>query len=338
MTRILMVTPIIKSQRGNAITATRLYNGLSRRGYAIDLLSMDQADWPLQLVRYTRAHSYSLVHGLHARRFSPAAHHHTIKNLPLLLTTTGTDINYDLAGPHKEETLDTLLKARRIVVFNAGLGRSLIAAAPRLESRLAVIPQGVDLPVAPEVTRRQLGISEADTIFIAPSGLRPVKNLDLALDGLAIAHRRQPRLSLLILGAVIDPVYKDHIKARLGELPWAIYLGEVPHQKIGGIMQAADVVLNTSWAEGQPQAALEAMSLGKPCILTAVPGNLGVIQEGIQGYYANSAPELADAALKMIEDSLGRRAMGSAARQLVYDRYAAEKELDAYARLYEELM
>jgi len=338
MTRILMITPIIKSQRGNAITATRLYNGLSRRGYVIDLLSMDEADWSLQLERCTRSHSYSLVHGLHAWHFSPAAQHPAIKNLPLLLTTTGTDINYDLAGPHKEQTLDSLLKASRIVVFNAELGRYLTAAESRLEPRLVVIPQGMDLPAAPVVTRRELGLSETDTIFIVPSGLRPVKNLDLALDGLAIAHRSQPRLALLILGAVIDTTYKDHIKARLGELPWAIYLGEIPHQKIGGIMQAADVVLNTSWAEGQPQAALEAMSLGKPCILTAVPGNLGIIQDGIQGYYVNSASELAEAALKLIEDPARRYDMGSAARELVNDKYSAEKELDAYARLYEELM
>jgi len=338
MARILMVTPILKSQRGNSITATRLFNGLSRRGYPIDLLSLDEPDWPLQLERYTQANSYSLVHGLHALQFSPAARHPTIRNIPLLLTTTGTDINYDLAGPSKEQILDTLLRANRVVVFNPDLGRLLTDIDPRLQSRLAVIPQGVDMPAATEVPRRQLGLSETDMIFIIPSGLRPVKNLDLALDGLEIAHRTHPGLSLLILGAVIDTAYKEHIRSRLGELPWAIYLGEIPHQRIGGIMQTADVVLNTSWAEGQPQAALEAMSLGKPCILTAVPGNLDIIQDGIHGYYINSAQELADAALKLIQDPPLRYDMGSAARQLVNDKYSAEKEINAYTQLYDDLI
>lgn len=338
MARILMITPILKSQRGNSITATRLCNGLSRKGYTIDLLSMDETDWHLQLDRYTRANSYSLVHGFHALHFSPAANHPAIKSLPILLTTTGTDINYDLAGPHKEQTLDTLLRATQVVVFNTDLGGNLAAAVPGLESRLTVIPQGVDLPAAPEVARRQLGLSEADTIFIAPSGLRPVKNLDLALDGLQIAHRAHPQLSLLIIGTVIDAAYKEHIKSRLGDLPWAIYLGEIPHQRIGGIMQTADVVLNTSWAEGQPQAALEAMSLGKPCILSAVPGNLGIIEDGVHGCYIESAQELADVALKLINDAPLRYDMGSAARQLVNDRYSAEKEIDAYAQLYKALI
>ncbi|MGE5389626.1 MAG: glycosyltransferase [Deltaproteobacteria bacterium] len=337
MARILMVTPFLKSQRGNSITATRLFNGLNQKGYTIDLIAMDDPDWQQRLDSYTRTNPYGLVHGFHALQFSRAANHPVIKELPLLLTTTGTDINYELAGPYKEQTLDTLFKASRIVVFNAELGQQITNTGARLESRLTVIPQGVDMPAAPPVSRKKLGISDADTIFIMPNGLRPVKNLDLALDGLAIAHRSDPSLSLLILGAAIDSAYTDHIKTRLEQLPWAHYLGEIPHQQIGGFMQAADVVLNTSWAEGQPQGALETMSLGKPCILTAVPGNLGIIDDGMDGYYIESPRELADAALKLMKEPSLRNAMGSSARQLVNERYSVEKEVAAYAQLYEAL-
>ncbi len=338
MARILMVTPLLKSQRGNSITAARLFNGLSNKGYAIDLLSMDEPDWQLQLDRYCHTNSYDMVHGFHALHFSRAAHHPAIKDLPLLLTTTGTDLNYDLTGPHKEPTLQTLLKASRVVVFNEDLGQHISDSDKRLQSRLTVIPQGVDLPTRPPASRQQFGLSETDVVFIIPSGLRPVKNLDLALDGLAIAQRSHPSLSLLILGAAIDSAYSHHIKSRLPQLPWAHYLDEIPHDEISGIMQMADIVLNTSLAEGQPQGALEAMSLGKPCILTAVPGNLGIIEDGIDGYYINSARELASAAMQLITAPSLRTAMGGAARQLVIERYSAEKELAAYAQLYEELI
>lgn len=338
MSRILMVTPVIKSQRGNSITAARLYNGLSKRGYEIDLLSQDEPGWQEQLDQLTRTYSYNLVHGLHALYFSSVAKHSAVKNLPLLLTTTGTDINYDLSEPGKQEVLDTLLMADRIVVFNHDLGRKLSETDPRLEPRLAVVPQGVDLPDAPAVSRRQFGLSDSDIVFIIPSGLRPVKNLDLAIDGLAIAHDRYPGLALLIVGVEIDREYTEGIKSRLRELPWAVYTGEVPHQSIGGIMRIADVVINTSLAEGQPQAALEAMSLGKPCILTAVPGNLGIIRDGVHGFYINSALELSEAALRLINDPGLRYATGRAASQLVNENYSLEKEIDAYARLYESLL
>ena len=164
-----------------------------------------------------------------------------------------------------------------------------------------------------------------------------MKNLDLALDGLELVYRKHPQLSLLIVGAAVDAAYTTRIKTRISMLKWSHYLEEIPHQNISGILQAADVVLNTSLAEGQPQGALEAMSLGKPCILTAVPGNLGIIEDGQHGYYINSAPELAAAAIKLIETPALRYDMGNAARQLVTDRYSVEKELDAYDQLYKDL-
>lgn len=337
MDRILMVTPYLKSQRGNSVTVTRLFTGLRRKGYGIDLVTMDEPDWQLQLDRHIHAGSYSLVHGFHALKFSRVIHHPALKRLPVLLTTTGTDINYDLAGPQKGQTLEAMLKARKVVVFNPDLGRRLTTIEPRLQSRQVVIPQGVDLPSAPPVTRQELGLSANDTVFVIPSGLRPVKNLDLALDGLELVYRKHPQLSLLIVGAAVDAAYTARIKARISTLKWAHYLEEIPHQNMAGILQSADVVLNTSLAEGQPQGALEAMSLGKPCILTAVPGNLGIIEDGVHGCYISSAHELAAAAIKLIETPALRYDMGNAARQLVQDKYSAEKELDAYDQLYKAL-
>src|SRR5665647_2666555 len=118
MDRILMVTPYLKSQRGNSVTASRLTAGLRCKGYKIDLISMDEPGWQSHLDRYLYANSYDLVHGLHALHFSRVINHPLIKRLPLLLTTTGTDINYDLLGPQKGQVLETMLHARKIVVFH----------------------------------------------------------------------------------------------------------------------------------------------------------------------------------------------------------------------------
>ncbi|KAF1084723.1 Alpha-monoglucosyldiacylglycerol synthase [Sporotomaculum syntrophicum] len=337
MDRILMVTPYLHSQRGNSVTATRLFTGLRRKGYAIDLISMDEPDWEFQLDCCFDINCYSLVHGYHARQFSRVVNHPLIKNIPILLTTTGTDINCDLLGPLSKQTLETMFLASKIVVFNPHLGKQITAIEPRLQSRQVVIPQGVELPSAPLVTRHQLGLSLYETVFVLPSGLRPIKNIDLALDGLEIVYQQYPHLRLLIVGAAIDVNYTAHLKSRLSTLNWAHYFGEIPHQKMKGILQIADIVLNTSHAEGQPQGALEAMYLGKPCILTAVPGNLDIIMNGIQGYYINSPAELAAAALKLIQNPSLRYAMGNQARQLITKKYAVELEINAYDRLYKTL-
>jgi glycosyltransferase involved in cell wall biosynthesis len=338
MNRILMITPYIKSQRGNSITASRLYRGLRGRGYEIDLIAMDEADWESRLNYYTGTNTYDLVHGFHALHFARIANHPHIKKLPLLLTTTGTDINLDLFGPDKEKALAVLLKAERVVVFNQSLAEQIATVEPRLQPRQAVIPQGVELDPGPVITREQLGIAPASTVFVIPSGLRPVKNLDLALDGLQEVYQEYPQIHLLIIGATLEADYTARIKDRISSLKWVSYPGEVPHREMQGILQNADIVLNTSRAEGQPQGALEAMSLGKPCILTAVPGNIGIIKHGCQGYYINTADELAACALKLIQNPHLRHIMGTAAQQLVDKNFSVQNELTGYTRLYQELL
>lgn len=333
-----MITPYLKSQRGNSQTATRLYEGLSRSGYNIDLLSLEEPDWQKTLDQLTHTTEYSLVHGYHALKCARIIHHSLIKKIPLLLTTTGTDINFDLTGPERNQTIAALLSARKVVVFSEDLHKQILAVAPELQSRLVIIRQGVKLSSGPAVTRTELGLSPANAVFILPSGLRPVKNLDLAVDALKSIYPACPQLRLLILGTPIDEKYADHIKNRLQDLEWASYLGELPHQHMRGIMQIADIVLNTSLAEGQPQGALEAMSLGKPSILTAVPGNLGIIQHGCQGYYVSTAAELAEYARQLIQNPLLRQTMGVAARRLVQEKFSPEAEIAAYSRLYQELM
>jgi len=143
---------------------------------------------------------------------------------------------------------------------------------------------------------------------------------------------------LVIIGAVIDHDYADYIQKRLIKLSWVRYLGEIPHDQMKNILFLGDIVLNTSNSEGQPQGALEAMSLGKPVILSAVPGNLGLIIHGVEGYYQSNEKELIKAARSLIVNADLRKGMGMAAQRMVETRFAIEKEMDAYAEVYRQLL
>ncbi|PKM75984.1 MAG: hypothetical protein CVU90_14870 [Firmicutes bacterium HGW-Firmicutes-15] len=150
-----------------------------------------------------------------------------------------------------------------------------------------------------------------------------------------IAH---PRLRLLIIGAAIDGLYSRHILDRIRYLNWINYLGEIPHAQMQSLLLTGDVVLNTSTSEGQPQGALEAMSLGKPCILSAVPGNLKLIEEGIEGFYVQGEADLISAANTLINDPARRAAMGKNAQNLVKTSFSLEREIDAYSTIYNNLL
>jgi glycosyltransferase involved in cell wall biosynthesis len=171
-----------------------------------------------------------------------------------------------------------------------------------------------------------------------PSGLRSVKNIKLALDSLATVHEEFPEVRLLIMGTAIDDEYSGQIKDRIRDLSWAIYLGEIPHADMMSILDLGDIVINTSLCEGQPQGALEAMSLGKPCILTAVPGNLNIFEPGVEGFYVDNQEELIRAAKVLIKDPVQRSKMGQRAAKLIESSFTLRQELDAYSRIYNQYL
>jgi glycosyltransferase involved in cell wall biosynthesis len=334
-----MITPFTKAQRGNSLTAARIKAGLTDRGFEIDLLSLEDHNWPEQLRLALRQSIYSLVHGFHALHFGQVLQSEpALSELPLILTITGTDIYGDLWGDQKGVVVNTMQAVRKIVLFNDDHRHRLSSTFPEFHDKTMTIPQGVYLEKGVVKTRQELGFSSDEFIFLLPSGLRHVKNIEMAIDALTLLHQEDSAVRLLIIGAVIEEEYSHAIIDRISSLPWIKYLGEVPHDQMAGILTMGDVVLNTSHSEGQPQAALEAMSLGKPCILTAVPGNLNLIQEGREGYYVDNREDLFSAAHTMLNAPARREEMGRNARRLAETRFTLGGELDAYSRLYQEII
>jgi L-malate glycosyltransferase len=335
--KVLMITPYTSVQRGNSLTTARLQRFLNRRGFHIDRISLENQNWPALVLQALAQTRYNLIHGFHALHFGRVlASLPGLSQLPMILTTTGTDIHYDLVGPQQEVVLEAMRAVLKIVVFNEYFRRDLQTRYPEWGDKIVTIPQGIFLETNVVKNRSELGLTQEDFVFLLPSGLRPVKNIDLAIEAMAEVHRAYPRLRLLVIGPVIDAEYGLPLLEKMLELNWIIYLGEVPHEEMGGLMALGDVVLNTSHTEGQPQAALEAMSLGKPCILTAVSGNLNLINPGKEGYYVRNRQELVAAALDLLTQPALCAEMGHNARRLVETRFRLEDELEAYRRLYLE--
>lgn len=334
-----MLTPFYQMQRGNSRTVARIKKGLLEQGFSIDVLAMEQPGWQNCLEEAVSARRYALIHGFHGLYFGQALEKIPgLKEIPLLLTTTGTDLNLDLKGPKRPVVIQALAAARKIIVFNPDLGQIVAEAAPSLAEKLVTIPQGVYLEGDRSYTRSEFGLRRDEVVFLLPSGLRPVKNLELAINALEKVHNEFSVVRLVIIGAVIDPAYAAQIQNRIQPLPWAIYLGEIPYQSMPGILALGDIVLNTSDSEGQPQGALEAMSLGKPVLMTAVPGNLNLIMDGVEGFYLRDEADLIRAARTLLKDHDLRKVMGAAAQKLVQNRFAVENEWSAYAELYRELL
>lgn len=334
-----MITPFRQTQRGNSITAARIRSGLTDCGYDISLLSLDEDRWQEHLGTSLAKSEYGLLHGFHAWHLGRVLRSLPLAaELPIILTTTGTDIHLDLRNDRRSTVLAAMQAAAKIVVFHDSFKPLVTREYPPAADKIVTIPQAVSIAETLPDKRSKWGFGADEIIFFLPSGLRPVKNISLAIDALSQLHPQYPQLRLAIIGADLDTNYSRPLLARIRTLPWISYLGEIPHEEIGSLLALGDVVLNTSLAEGQPQAVLEAMSLGLPCIMTAVPGNLDLITDGLEGFYAQGEPDLCQAAQKLLDDTALRRQMGDMARQLIASRYAPYKEIDAYHRLYHQIL
>lgn len=337
--KVLMITPFSRQQRGNSLTSARLKKGLADCGFNIDLLSLEENQAYSCLREQMRANEYALIHAFHARHLGRVLEDHPgLQALPIILTTTGTDIHYDMYGGEKSCLEKAFQAADKIVVFHQDFIKQISQSYPEYTSKLVTIAQGIHLPEGLPWERQQLDLRDNDFVFFLPSGLRPVKNIALTIDALEVIKPEYPQLQLLIMGADLNPDYSAAILQRISSLPWVKYLGEIAHEQIRSLMNLVDAVINSSQAEGQPQAALEAMSMGKPCILTAVPGNKNIIEQGREGFYIRNKEEFAQAARALIDNPQMTKKMGLAARRLVEEKYNLDQELDAYAALYRELM
>src|SRR5438093_8066802 len=145
--RAALLTPFaFPSARGNAITAERIAYGL--RASNVDLRMWDLSVTPAAVIeREVEAFGPSIVHAFHASRVGPLALRLARRReIPLVVTITGTDANHDLFDPERAPAVRRVLEgAARLTAFHASIADRVTATLPDLRGRFAIVPQSVGL-------------------------------------------------------------------------------------------------------------------------------------------------------------------------------------------------
>ena len=97
-------------------------------------------------------------------------------------------------------------------------------------------------------------------------------------------------------------------------------------------------VLPSRW-EGMPNALLEGMACGLPCVATRVSGSEDIIQHGINGLLVESEDyqDMAQALLTLLRDPGLAQKYGQAAHGTVDRHYSLERVMDRYVELYQRI-
>lgn len=233
-------------------------------------------------------------------------------------------------------------RADRIVAVSEEVAQAAQRHTRIPRERIVTIPNGVD-PARFRyngdriVLRQTLNLPPERTVAVTVGRLTRQKGYPHLLAALALIPTEK-RPVTLVVGDGPDRVALESQAAALGLADDVRFLGN--RRDVPALLAAADLFVLSSLWEGLPLALLEAMAAGLPAVVTAVGGNVEVVEHGKSGILVPAADEqaLAEVLSSVMHDPLQRERIGKAAREQFEQRYSLRSFIEAHERLYEELV
>lgn len=236
--------------------------------------------------------------------------------------------------------------ASRIVLRNTTMARCFFSGR-FLKHKSPWIPPGIstelfrpDLPPRNGL-RQQLAIHRDTVVAGCVAHLVPVKGHPTLIEAIA----RVPSMVLLIVGKPLDRDYVSSLEGlarQFGISERVHFVGGI--QDVPALLVELDIFVLPTWAkwrmEGCPLALLEAMSCGRACIATDIPGSRDLVEHGRSGLIVppEDPAALAEALGRLAADPGLRRTLGASARERVVQRFSIESEVAAHEALYREIL
>lgn len=325
------------------------------RGRFKDMTFAARVAWTIWRGRRSYDVVYFLMQGLHVAAGLPLAH---FLRMPTVMKIAGSTVvqlmRQSRAGRWE---LDWLQRWKiPLMVLNEGMVDEAVADGFSRD-QLVWMPNPVDTDVfrpleagAGEAQdwRARHGIPAKAFVVVYVGRLSKEKGLLPLLKGFAAAIKRargdgqgdRPSPFLLLVG---DGALRPELESLASELqlgPDKIrFAGRASIDEVPFWLRASDVYALTSPNEGFSCALLEAMSAGLPSVVSAIPANLQLIDDGVHGLAVpwDSEESIAEAFLRLFGDPQARSRMGTAARRSVVETYSTDRVIQRYEQLFADV-
>lgn len=227
-----------------------------------------------------------------------------------------------------------------VVVSNSEAGKTehtVVGYAPR---RWHVLPNGFDTEIfAPDTlsrndVREHLGLSSQHFVIGMVGRYHPMKGFGLFVDAAGRLARENGNVRFVLVGKDVDqdnaPLVSQLEQA--GVIDKTYLLGQ--SSDVARVMNALDVLANTSTSEGFPNVIGEAMSCGIPCVATNVGDSAVIVGSSGLVVPAGDADALVDAWRRLWALSSDERSeLKRSARKRIIENF----EIGTVARRYQDL-
>ena len=250
---------------------------------------------------------------------------------PFIVTARGSDVTLLATYPRQREMiLDAIRKADGVIAAAAALKEELVRIGAPAE-KIRVLRNGVNLekfrPLDRDAIRERLALKGA--VIASVGSLIQRKGHDLAIEAIA----QMPDTTLLIVGAGPERARLQSLARRLGVMERVKFLGEMAHDRLPEIYNAADALILASTREGWPNVLLEAMACGTRAVASEAGGNKEVVASRDAGLIAG---ERTAKAFANTLSSLLTNADRTATRRFA-EAYSWDETSDALSALFESV-
>ena len=327
--------------------------GLARRGHELTLLCPLEAriyaeapSWGLRTVALPIATKrldglFALRGWLRANRCDVLSTHSSTDSWLGALATLGTRLpivrTRHISAPVPRNALSRWLygRATRIVTAGEALKRDLIERTGVPAARLESVPTGADpavyRPGDKHATRARLGLPTDAMLIGIVATLRSWKGHRYLLEAL-------PQGATLVI--VGDGPQRAALEAQVKDAGMQSRVRFAGNQRdVVPWLQALDIFALPSYAnEGVPQALLQAMLVGLPCVTCDVGSIRELAMDGTTALVVppTDVPALRAALGRLMSDPGLRETLGAAARRHCADSMSYKRMLDRMEAIYRE--
>lgn len=295
----------------------------------------------VRLRHYLRAEGIEVVHGMHwLSNLTAVAAATTLPRVAVVGSTVGMVYTASRGGRYRL-ALDRLLWRRldRMLVNTASL-RDYLLERGFPKERLAIIPNGVDIPDRESVAdaRRQarawLGIDADAPVAGIVARLTPVKDHTTFLRAARLVLDSVPNARFVVAGDGPERAALEALAAELHMGDSVLFTGYVRSSDL--VLPAFDVSVLTSRHEGMPNALLEAGAWGVPQVATAVGGVPEVVLDGQTGLLVpvGDVRTLAEQMQALLTDRVRARNLGLSSREHVMAGFSTGAMVRQYEQVY----
>jgi glycosyltransferase involved in cell wall biosynthesis len=289
-----------------------------------------------KLLRIINKHKIEIIHTDGPRNTLYAGVIAKIKNIPLIWHVRAF-------SQDRYDWILQKLSSKTILVADALQSRFRIKDN---DQNFVTIHNGVDLSIfEPQMhdqfVRLKYNIDHNELIISVTARIERLKGQKYLIEACGKIKSRIRDFHILLAGQIVDSSYLKECQDKAEEYgikDRVIFAGKI--ENVSQVLNETDIFVLPSLLEAFPRSVIEAMSTGKPVIVTNVGGCSEAFEDGISGFLvpAKNSGAMADKILLLAKSRNLREKIGREARCRVEKKFEIRDTVKQIENLYYEVL